>query len=146
MTSQPTPTRPYFLRALYEWMADNQLTPYLVVDAERPHVQVPRQHVKDGQITLNILTSAVRRLEMGNEAITFEARFGGVPQALYVPMSAVIGLYARENGQGLFFDAEEYADASTEADVQPPADSAQTAATELPAADAPKKPSLRVLD
>ena len=83
---QPTPTRPYLLRALYEWMADNQLTPYLVVNAELPNVRVPPQHIKDGQITLNIAMGAVRGLQMDNQAVRFEARFGGVSQALYVPM------------------------------------------------------------
>lgn len=141
---QPTPTRPYFLRALYEWMADNQLTPYLVVNAERPQVRVPPQHVKDGQITLNIAMGAVKGLQMDNHAVQFEARFGGVPQSLYVPIEAVIGLYARENGQGLFFEAEEYAQA--EAALGEHSAPVADVSTETSAEPSPKKPALRILD
>lgn len=140
---QPTPTRPYLLRALYEWMADNQLTPYLVVNAELPNVRVPPQHIKDGQITLNIAMGAVRGLQMDNQAVRFEARFGGVSQSLYVPMAAVIGLYARENGQGLFFDAAKYAGVEP-AGAEPAGEPAAAPTPEPASTD--KKPSLRILD
>lgn len=140
---QPTPTRPYLLRALYEWMADNQLTPYLVVNAELPNVRVPPQHIKDGQITLNIAMSAVRGLQMDNQAVRFDARFGGVSQSLYVPMAAVIGLYARENGQGLFFDAAEYAGVEP-AGAEPAGEAAAAPKPEPASID--KRPSLRILD
>ncbi|MDU3122093.1 MAG: ClpXP protease specificity-enhancing factor, partial [Acinetobacter baumannii] len=108
-TTELTPTRPYLARAIYEWICDNQLTPYLLVDATQPHTDVPQQFVKDGQIVLNIVPHAVHQLLISNDAITFSARFGGVSKDIYVPIQAVLGIYARENGQGLFFDPEEYA-------------------------------------
>ena len=99
-----TPTRPYLARAIYEWICDNQLTPYLLVDATQPHTDVPVQFVKDGQIVLNLAPHAIHALHMSNEAITFSARFGGVAKEIYVPVRAMLGIYAKENGQGLFFD------------------------------------------
>lgn len=108
-----TPTRPYLARGIYEWVCDNQLTPYLLVDATKPNTHVPIQFVKDGQIVLNAAPHAVHQFEMTNEAISFSARFGGVSQNLYIPFHALIGIYARENGQGLFFDPNEYDNVST---------------------------------
>lgn len=96
-----TSHRPYLLRALYEWIADNGMTPHLLVDATRTGVQVPLHAVKDGRIVLNVAERAVARLEMNNEAIRFSARFGGVSQAVSVPVSAVLAIYARETGQGM---------------------------------------------
>lgn len=104
----PTPTRPYLARAIYEWVCDNQLTPYLLVDATQANTHVPVQFVKDGQIVLNIAPHAVHQFEMSNDAISFSARFGGVAQNIYVPFASAIGIYAKENGQGLFFDPNEY--------------------------------------
>ena len=102
----PTSQRPYLLRALHEWMSDNDLTPQLVVDASRPGVQVPAGFAEDGRIILNVSWSATGRLELGNEEIRFEARFGGVSHRVHVPVEAVLGIFARENGQGLVFAAE----------------------------------------
>jgi stringent starvation protein B len=102
-----TPNRPYLLRAYYEWLMDNQLTPHVVVDAYVPGTQVPQQYVKDGQIVLNITESAVGNLQITNEFIEFSARFGGVPQQVLLPMAAIIAIYARENGAGTVFDLEE---------------------------------------
>ena len=99
-------SRPYLARALYEWLLDNDHTPYVVVDAEREGVQVPGQFVQNGQIVLNISPSAVRDLQMDNEAITFNARFGGQPMQVIVPSEALIALYARENGVGMVFGHE----------------------------------------
>lgn len=96
-----TSHRPYLLRALYEWIADNGMTPHLLVDATRPGVQVPSHAVKDGKIVLNIAERAVSHLEMGNEAIRFSARFGGVSYPVSVPVQAVLAIYARETGQGM---------------------------------------------
>ena len=96
-----TSSRPYLIRALYEWLVDNQLTPHLLVDVERENVNVPMAFVEGGRIVLNVAPSAVRDLDLGNEAITFSARFGGQPHAVYVPPAAVLGVYARENGQGM---------------------------------------------
>lgn len=96
-----TSNRPYLLRAVHEWICDNGLTPHIVVDAGKPGVQVPPQAVKDGRVVLNLAPRAVTRLEIGNDAITFMARFGGVSQAVSVPIAAVQAIYARENGQGM---------------------------------------------
>lgn len=110
-------SRPYLLRALYEWIVDNNCTPHILVAAEYPNARVPAGYAKDGQIVLNISPSAVRYLEMGNEVLTFEGRFGGVAQSLYVPVGAVLAIYARENGQGMAFDQE---DAETAAEEHGP--------------------------
>lgn len=137
-----TPTRPYLARAIYEWICDNQLTPYLLVDATQSHVNVPTQHIKDGQIVLNIVPHAVHQFQMDNDAIFFSARFGGVPQEIYVPMSAVLGIYSRENGQGLFFDPKEYDGQTSTEDALPEVEQDQSEKTD----ENKKKPSLRVLD
>lgn len=102
-----TPRRPYMLRAFYEWLVDNDLTPHLVVSATLPGVRVPEEFVQDGQIILNIAPRAVGNLELGNEAITFNARFGGRPHSVIVPLYAVQAIYARENGAGTMFEPEE---------------------------------------
>ncbi len=148
MTTEMIPTRPYLLRAIYEWTNDNKLTPYLLVNAEMKGVHVPRQHVQDGQIVLNIAPHAVNQMMMDNDAVSFSARFGGVSQQLYVPMAAVLGLYARENGQGLFFDPQEYEghQASSDSSQPPSDDSAQDNIDNNTEAPAAKKPSLRILD
>ncbi len=99
-------SRPYLVRALYEWIVDNDCTPHLLVNAEFPGVQVPAGFANDGQIVLNVSPTAVRHLHMDNEAVSFEGRFSGVPQSLYIPAAAVLAIYARENGQGMVFDAE----------------------------------------
>ena len=88
---------------MHEWMVDNGLTPHLVVDAKREGVKVPEAHVKDGKIVLNVSPSATRSLSLGNDFVRFEARFGGVSQGIEVPLAAVLGIYARENGQGMIF-------------------------------------------
>ena len=99
-------SRPYLVRALYEWIVDNDCTPHMLVNAEYPPVQAPQGFANDGQIVLNVSPSAVRHLHMDNEAVSFEGRFGGVPHTLYVPVGAILGIYARENGQGMVFDLE----------------------------------------
>jgi stringent starvation protein B len=145
-----TPNRPYLLRAFYEWIVDNNLTPYLVVDATLPGVKVPLQHVQNGQIVLNINPSAVGNLLLGNDAVTFNARFGGSPFALYIPQRAVLAIYARENGAGTMFTAEEDDDELlTEELLDDEAESevAQAETTEpVDPDDKPKRPShLRVI-
>ena len=99
-------SRPYLVRALYEWIVDNDCTPHLLVNAEFVGVQVPPGFASDGQIVLNVSPSAVRHLHMDNDAVSFEGRFGGVPQSLYIPSAAVLAIYARENGQGMVFEVE----------------------------------------
>lgn len=145
-----TPTRPYLARAIYQWICDNNLTPYLLVDATLPRVMVPRQHIKDGQIVLNIAPHAVGQFEMSDEAIYFQARFGGVSQELYVPMSAVIGIYSRENGQGLFFDPSEYEQVDAAAMAEDAAavtpTTGQDPAADVPAKSAAKKSAFRIIE
>ncbi|HUW26872.1 MAG TPA: ClpXP protease specificity-enhancing factor [Gallionella sp.] len=95
-------TRPYLIRATHEWCVDSGLTPYLAVRVDE-HTEVPHAFVKDGEIVLNLSEGAVRNLEMGNEMITCNGRFGGVPFNVMVPVVAVIGIFAKETGQGLVF-------------------------------------------
>ncbi len=99
--------RPYLIRALYQWLVDNDLTPHLLVDANQAHVVVPQQFVEEGRIVLNVAPTAVRHLDLGNDWITFNARFAGLPMDVIVPPSAVLGIYARENGRGMLFPDEE---------------------------------------
>ncbi len=101
-----TPSRPYLVRALYDWIVDNNCTPYILVNAYGEGVEVPQEHVKDGQIILNISPSAVHELSLGEESINFEGRFGGIPKRVMVPMISVLGIYAKENGQGMIFDSD----------------------------------------
>lgn len=101
-----TSSRPYIVRALYDWILENDCTPYILVNAFDDDVQVPLEHVKDGQIILNISPSAVQALMVGDQALEFEGRFGGISKLVYVPIRAVMGIYAKENGQGMIFDAE----------------------------------------
>lgn len=96
--------RPYLIRAIYDWVLDNQLTPHMLVAADAPGVHVPDQFVtEDGKITINVSPSAVRDLALGNDFIRFSARFSGRPFEVEVPPGAVLALYARENGQGMLF-------------------------------------------
>ena len=101
-----TPSRSYLVRALNEWILDNELTPYIVVDASLPDVEVPRDFVSNGQIVLNISPTAVKALAVGNDYLEFNARFGGVPQQVVVPILAILAIYAKENGQGMVFGSE----------------------------------------
>lgn len=112
-----TPSRPYLVRAIYEWLVDNQATPYLLLDATAQGVRVPLQYIKDGKIVLNIAPHAVKELLVHNEGVSFSARFNGAAMSITAPMSAVLAIYARENGQGMFFDAnEEFAESEGMAD------------------------------
>ncbi len=101
-----SPSRPYLVRAFNEWVLDNDCTPYIVVDAGIQGVQVPNEHVANGQIVLNISPGAVKSLVIGNSALEFNARFGGVPMQVFVPLQAVIAIYAKENGEGMVFGSE----------------------------------------
>ena len=99
-------SRPYLIRAMYEWMLDNATTPHLLVDASAGDVQVPQQYVRDGKIVLNIGPTAVKGLVLGNDAIRFEARFGGQPMAVDIPVGRVLSIYTRETGEGMMFESE----------------------------------------
>jgi len=103
-------SRPYIIRAIYEWIVDNRCTPHLLVDVEIEGVDVPQAYVSDGQIVLNISPTAVVGLDMGNETVAFNGRFGGVATDITVPVRAILGIYARENGQGMVFDTAEEPD------------------------------------
>lgn len=130
------PTKPYLLRALYEWCVDNGYTPHLAVKVDAM-TQVPAEHVRNGEITLNVSPGAVHKLQMGNELIEFSARFAGVARQLSVPVSNVYALYARETGHGMTFEVDlsrpaPQADAESEP-LAPPA--------ALPAPDEPEPPA-----
>ena len=107
------------MRALYEWIVDNDFTPYVLVDASIADVMVPQQFVKDNQIVLNISPDAVVDLVISNQAVAFNGRFGGVATDVFVPIAAVVGIYARENGQGMVFDPEEVVSPSDDSPPEP---------------------------
>lgn len=113
-----TSTRPYLIRALYEWIVDNQCTPHLLVEVKDDQTRVPRQFVDKGVIVLNVSPSAVKHLLLGNERISFSARFGGTPHDIDVPVAAVQAIYARENGQGIFLGDAADENAPTAAPVE----------------------------
>ena len=122
-----TSHRPYILRALYEWIADNGMTPHVLVDATQAGVQVPASAVKEGKVVLNIAERAVVRLMIDNDAVSFTARFGGVSQPVYVPISAVLAIYSRETGQGMALPE----------DVTHDADTGEESGDDAPATDTP---------
>lgn len=128
-----TSSRPYLIRAVYEWIVDNGLTPYLLVNAQVSGVSVPMQFVENGKIVLNVAPRAVQGFVMGNDMIHFSARFGGAPMNVVVPPYAVLAVYAKENGQGMVFGED---------GGEPPAGPA--APTE-PSAEKPRRPALKVV-
>ena len=120
-----TTTKPYLVRAIHEWAMDNQLTPQILVTDSVSGVIVPKNHVKDGHIVFNIHINAVKDLLMGNESISFSARFSGQSVEIEVPVEAILAIYARENGQGIFFqDSEQPPPQETQADPDDLTDSA----------------------
>ncbi|MGQ0443208.1 MAG: ClpXP protease specificity-enhancing factor [Methylophilaceae bacterium] len=139
--SELIPTKPYMVRAIHEWCVDNGFTPHLLVVVSSK-TRVPMAYVKEGEIVLNLNYSATKDLHIDNEAIVFSARFGGVSQSLYVPMEAVRGIFARENGQGMFFEAN----AEAESALAHEAGVASSKAPDLPiATSAKKKPTLTIV-
>jgi stringent starvation protein B len=135
-----TSKRGYLLRALYEWLVDNNCTPHLVVFAHADGVAVPQQHVnKDGQIILNISPTAVKDLFIANDAVSFSARFNKVENNIYVPCGAVLGIYGRENGQGMMFELEMPPAPPTPPEPSKPAPSGSATVTSI------KRPSLKVV-
>jgi stringent starvation protein B len=105
-----TPIKPYLIRSIYEWIIDNQLTPHLLVDAENSNSVLPESYIEDGKIVLNMRPEAIQNLTLGNEEIQFNARFSGNPMHIVAPTSAVLAIYAKENGKGMVFDPEEQND------------------------------------
>ena len=135
-TDTPLPSkRPYMLRAIWQWCVDAGLTPQILVNATLDGVDVPAEYVKDGAIVLNVHDRAVRDLDMGNDSISFSARFAGRPRGIFVPVDAVLAIYARENGQGLFFEVPSEGESVSEGAVAP--------ADEAPRTEAEDEPSTR---
>lgn len=128
-----TSSRPYLIRALYQWIVDNGVTPYILVDASVEGVSAPAQYIQDGKIVLNIAPMAVRSLVLADEHISFNARFGGHSTDIFVPVSAVLAIYARENGQGMMFNDEPRSPEPPKPGGHPPDD------------DASNKPKLRIV-
>ena len=114
-----TPSKPYVVRAIYDWIVDNNCTPHVLVDAVVDGVVVPIEYVNEGQIVLNISPTAVVSLHLGNDAIAFSGRFGGVPMEVFLPLTSILGIYARENGQGMIFDEENDSDGRTPPEPDP---------------------------
>lgn len=135
-------TKPYLLRALWEWCCDNGLTPYIAVQVDG-RTRVPREFVRDGQIVLNLGPDATNKLQMGNEYIDFQARFGGVARELSIPVERISAIYARENGAGMAFDIEdgEGGEAVDAADAEAMAD--ETPEPPEPTRPEPGRPKLQ---
>jgi stringent starvation protein B len=123
-TERRKPKRPYLLRAFQDWIVDSGMTPYLLVDASVPGVAVPREHVNEGKIVLNVAPSAVQGMILDDDGMAFDCRFGGRPFPVRLPMAAISAIYAKETGEGMVFQPE---------DFPPPPDGA-------PAPDTPPKP------
>ena len=134
-------SRPYLLRAIYQWIVDNDCTPYLLVNAAAPGVAVPAEYVENDKIILNIGPMAAHHLELGDSEVTFDARFGGQPMAVVAPVSAVLAIYARENGQGMLFTDEP--DGETEAPEHSGQDEDGDAGRE--GSGSARRPNLRVI-
>lgn len=139
MSDHMTPSRPYLMQALNEWIIDNNCTPYVLVDASMPGVQVPQDYVNNGQIVLNIAPGAIRSLVINQEGLSFNARFGGVPMDVHVPLVAILAIYAKENGQGMVFGSEAGAPDPNE---PPPPPKPEKKAPEAPPSG---RPSLKVV-
>lgn len=131
---QMTSSRPYLIRGIYQWIADNGMTPHLLVDVAVEGVQVPSEHVQNGKIILNIAPMAISRLVLGDKEITFSAMFSGKSRLIFVPVEAVLAVYAKENGQGMMFSEDDGARSASDNDDDPEPDP-----------DKPKRPSLRVV-
>ena len=129
MTQISLSKRPYLIRAMHEWMGDNGDTPHIVVDASCDDVLVPAEHVKDGRIILNISESAAHNLKLTNDAVSFRARFGGVPFDVWAPMRSVLGIYARETGQGMIFSHESSGVEEAASSVKPKSRNVESART-----------------
>ncbi|HHJ34968.1 MAG TPA: ClpXP protease specificity-enhancing factor [Gammaproteobacteria bacterium] len=128
-----TSSRPYLVRAMYQWIADNGMTPHLLVDVSVDGVQVPSEHVQNGKIILNIAPMAISGLVLGDTDISFSARFSGKTMGLFIPIEAVLAVYAKENGQGMMFSEDDGAVSAPDSD------------NDDPDPDKPGRPSLHVV-
>ncbi len=140
METELPSTRPYLIRALYEWCTDNGFTPYVAVKVD-VSVQVPREYVQGGEIVLNISMDATSALKLGNEFIEFKARFGGQPHEIMVPVGRVMAIYARENGQGMAFPVQDDAHPASERQDGPASPEEDPPTT--PAPSAGQRPALK---
>lgn len=138
-----TSSRPYLIRALYEWIVDNQFTPYMLVDAASDDVVVPRTFVEGGRIILNISPDATHSLMLGNDVIAFNARFSGAAMDVSVPVASVLAVYARENGQGMMFEDPDNSPSDPTDPTGPPEDGDDN--SQKSSADEPKKPVLKIV-
>lgn len=138
-----TSNRPYLMRAIYEWILDNDMTPHVLIDATMPDVDVPQNYVEEGRIILNISPSAVQQFLIDNNCLSFNARFGGRPSSIYAPITAVRAIYAAENSEGMMFESlpevEVGMESGSDTDPEPDPD------PEPPTPPAGKRPSLRVV-
>lgn len=140
-----TSNKPYLIRAFYDWIVENECTPYIIVDAYFTGVEVPQQYVNDGQIVLNLAPRAVAGLQLNNSEIRFNTRFGGMPSDIRLPVEAVLGIYARENGQGMMFSPVEPG-GPTPPDTSSSGDGVAGGSAEKAASGKPgSKPNLRVV-
>src|SRR5210317_344383 len=132
-----SPNRPYIIRALYEWITDNKLTPHVLINATVEGVEVPERSIQQGKVVLNIDPGAVDSLELGNDWLTFNTRFAGVREAIRIPVDAVIAVYARENGQGMMFAQDE--------DLEPDSKSSIESGMDDDGTSPPGKPHLTLI-
>lgn len=139
-TTLINPKRPYFVRAMHEWLSDNDFTPYLVVDVNYDGLVAPTEYAQNGQLVLSISYAATKDLYIDNDALSFSARFGGVSQDLWIPMGAVLGIFAKEDqSEGLFFDPQEYANVPKSEPAKPKSE------PQPQNSDTPKKGGLRII-
>lgn len=135
-----TSNKPYLIRGLYDWIVDNHMTPYLLVDVSGPDLSVPLEYVEDNRIVLNISPSAVRDLDISNDYINFKARFSGQGMNVYFPANAVQAIYARENGRGMIFPEDEDVETEGQDEETTTADTEEEKTT-----SGKKKPHLKVI-
>jgi stringent starvation protein B len=144
-----TSTRPYLIRAIHEWILDNQMTPHILVDSQHDQVVVPRQYEEDHKIVLNISPSATQALSLGDDAVAFNARFDGSPMQVYIPIQYVLAIYTRENGQGMMFNEEEGSEPTPDPDspTPQPTEQSSTGASVEPSSKSskPSKAHLKVV-
>ena len=142
-----TSNKPYLIKAIYEWIIDNELTPYISVDAHQQGVEVPQSYAtRDGEIVLNLSPRSVADLVMNKDQVSFSTRFGGIPASIYLPIQSIVGIYAQENGQGMIFQVEnpvnpEPSGPSTVKSVP----SSDKLIKDKPSRGKTKKPSLRIV-
>lgn len=137
-----TSNKPYLIKAIYDWIVDNELTPYISVDAHQPGVEVPQSYAtRDGEIVLNISPRAIADLVMNRDKISFSTRFGGIPACICLPIQSIVGIYAQENGQGMIFQVENPINPGPVKSVS----SSDKLSKDKKSGDKTKKPSLRIV-